>query len=113
MLLEVKKHLEDARLAVDRIARFTSQRTFDDYKGDELVKAAVERQFEIIGEAVNRLTKVAPDIVKRISQFRRIISFRNILIHGYDAIDDAIVWDVVEQYLPVLQAEIDHLLRGP
>jgi uncharacterized protein with HEPN domain len=91
MPLEVKKLLVDAQFAVERIVRFTAGKTFDDYLTDELLKPAVERQFEIIGEALNRLSKLAPDVNLQISQSRRIISFRNVLIHGYDAIDDVVV----------------------
>ena len=110
MPLEVKKHLLDAEQAAERIARFTDRKSFDDYVSDDLLKSAVERQFEIVGEAVNRLSKIAPEIGQRITQFRRIIAFRNILIHGYDAIDDTVVWDVVAQHLPILRAELQSLL---
>jgi uncharacterized protein with HEPN domain len=75
MLLEVKKLLSDAQQAVARIVRYTSGKTFDEYLSQELLKPAVERQFEIVGEALNRLTKTAPEVAGQIAQCRRIISF--------------------------------------
>jgi Protein of unknown function DUF86 len=64
---------------------------------------AIERQFEIIGEALKQLSKVAPDIASKISDCRQIIAFRNIIIHGYAVLDKAIVWKVVHRHLPALE----------
>ena len=68
------------------------------------MKSAVERQFEIIGEALARLD---PETASRISEYRRIIAFRNILIHGYAQIDERLVWDVLEARLPPLAQEVN------
>jgi uncharacterized protein with HEPN domain len=111
MQLETKKILEDIRLAVSHILDFTSGKTFDDYVDDEMLQSAAERQFEIIGEALNRLSKIDPDTVSKISHFQRIISFRNILIHGYDIVDNAVVWDVIQQDLPKLHRQVKDLLE--
>ena len=74
----------------------TAGKGWADYQDDVLLRSAVERQFEIIGEALNRLKKVDPGLLARISDYGRIIGFRNVLAHGYDIISDDIVWDIVE-----------------
>ncbi len=75
-----------------------------------MLRAAVERQFEIIGEALAQLARVDAAVAERISDYRRIISFRNILIHGYADVDNGLVWDIVETKLPPLQRDIALLL---
>ncbi len=75
-----------------------------------MLRAAVERQFEIIGEALAQLARLDENLVARISEHRRIIAFRNILIHGYADVDDRLVWDVVQTKLPVLRREVEKLL---
>ncbi len=89
----------------------TSTKQLVDYQDDVLLRSAVERQFEIIGEAFNRLKKVDLGILARISDYRRIIGFRNVLAHGYDIIFDEIVWDIVETRLPGLRQEISDIKR--
>lgn len=110
MQLESCKHLEDIRQAAELIQSFTSDKTFEDYARDALLRSAVERQFEIIGEALNRLDKSDPPTAAQISDKSQIIAFRNILIHGYDKVDDQVVWNIVEQNLPTLRAEVMALL---
>lgn len=85
----------------------------DDFMNDLMFRRAVERQFEIIGEAMNRLRKVDPLFTDRISEYRGIISFRNVLIHGYDKINDDVTWQIIENRLPILRNEIDALLKVP
>jgi len=72
--------------------------------------AAIEREFSIVGEALNRLGKEAPAVADQIPERRQIIAFRNILVHGYDAIDDHVVWDVIQHHLPMLMAKVQELL---
>jgi uncharacterized protein with HEPN domain len=110
MQLEAKKLLEDIRQACQEILAFTEDKTFPDYEQDKLLRSGVERQFEIIGEALNRLVKVAPDLANQVSHYKRIISFRNILIHGYDLVEDTVVWDIVAKDLPLLHSQVVRLL---
>ena len=96
--------------AATLLTDFTSEKSFDDYRGDPMLKSAVERQFEIIGEALAKLAKLDQALAMRLTDHKRIIAFRNILIHGYADVDDRLVWDVVETKLPVLRQEIDAML---
>jgi uncharacterized protein with HEPN domain len=104
------KLLEDIRDATAFIRQATENRTLDDYRRDRLLRQAIERNFEIIGEAVGRLAKVDPATAARIGQYPEIIAFRNLLIHGYDLVDDAQVWNVIRLNLPTLEAEATALL---
>ena len=110
MRLEAKKYLYDIQQAAMLLAQFTAGKDFDQYADDAMLRAAVEREFEIIGEALAKLAKLDPGLASGISEHRSIINFRNILIHGYADVDDRLVWDVVETRLPVLSREIDVLL---
>ncbi len=71
----------------------------------------MERNFEVIGEAVGRLLRNDPDAASQLSEHERIVAFRNVLIHGYDLVDDELVWDTVTSKLPVLLSEVEALLR--
>jgi uncharacterized protein with HEPN domain len=105
-----RKLLEDIRQATARLQQFTENVTADQYAQSELLQSAVERQFEIAAEALNRLLKLSPELATRITEHRRIIDFRNLLSHGYDLIDQAIVWGVVQKDLPLLRSEVETLL---
>lgn len=78
------------------------------------MQAAVERQFEIIGEELSQLSRIAPKTIEQIPDSARIIAFRNILIHGYAVLDHRIVWSVIEKHLPELEMAVQALLdSGP
>ena len=110
MHVDAAKLLWDARLAAGRIARFTAGKTLADYEADDLVRSAVERQFEIIGEALGALSRIDPDTAARIAELPRIVAFRNLLIHGYASVDNRIVWGVVEGQLQALTTTLAELL---
>jgi uncharacterized protein with HEPN domain len=105
------KLLEDIRASAEFLRTVTHGKTLSDYQTDALLRAAVERHFEIIGEAMNRLAKLDPVTVARINDYPRIIAFRNILIHGYDLVDHAQVWHVLQNYVPILEHQAADLLN--
>jgi uncharacterized protein with HEPN domain len=105
-----RSFLWDARESADAILRFIHGRTEQEYLDDAMLRAAVERHFEIIGEALNRLAKAAPDIGGRIPDLARAVAFRNLLIHGYAMVDDATVWRTTQEDLPGLRAAVADLL---
>lgn len=78
-----------------------------------MLRSAVERQFEIIGEALSQLTKIAPQLAAQIPDLPRIVAFRNILIHGYAVVDNEIVWRAAQENLPELAANLQKLLIAP
>ena len=105
-----RAYLWDARQAAERIQDFVTGRTFEDYEHDALLSSAVERQFEIIGEALRQLAREDPDTAARIPDLPRIVAFRNVLIHGYASVDPALVWAVVAERLGDLLAILNELL---
>src|SRR5438445_135303 len=109
MRLEAQKYLFDIQRAAALLKEFTAGKTFDDYARDPMTRAAVEREFEVIGEALSRLAKLDKALAAQISEHERIIAFRNILIHGYAEVADRLVWDIVETKLPILRQEVDSL----
>jgi uncharacterized protein with HEPN domain len=108
---EVLKLLVDIQQALDDVSNFTSGMTYSAYLEDAKCRADVERKFEIIGEACTRIRERFPEIFHSIDTGPQIIGFRNRLIHGYDNVDDAIVWDVVVHKLPILGNQIEKLTK--
>jgi len=113
MLHDAQKHLVDMLRAAQDIAEFTDGVSFDDYHDNKLLKAGVERKFEIVGEAMSRLARDAPSIAEQIYEFEKVIAFRNLVIHGYDVVSDPIVWDVVHNKLPQLIDDVNKLIDRP
>ena len=110
MLPESSKLLLDIQQALQDISRFTRGKDLVSNQADAMCRAAVERKFEIIGEACVRLRERFPETYEKLPDAPRIVGFRNRIIHGYDDVDDAIVWDVVTGKLPDLSAQVDLLL---
>lgn len=106
-----KKYLWDARAAADAVLRYTRGKSAKDYAADEILRSAVERQLQNVGEAIAQLARLDAATAERIPNFRAIIAFRNILVHGYDALDHAVVWRVVEDDLPALASKLEELLE--
>lgn len=110
MQREVLKYVYDIQEACDLLGTFTFGRTFAEYRSDAMLRSAVERQFEIIGEALSQAIRVDPNLVEAIRDTSNIIGFRNRLIHAYFQIDHEIVWNVVERYLPALRDDVNAVL---
>lgn len=102
--------LADIVAACDLLIQFTTGKTFTDYAADPLLRSAVERQFEIAGEALRAALQHQPELVDGITDARAIIAFRNQLTHAYSAVDNATVWGLLERRVPQLQAEVARLL---
>jgi len=111
MRRDARAYLWDVQDAADAIISFTLGRNLDDYLNDRMLRSAVERQFEIIGEALNQLRRADATLAARIPELSRIVGFRNVLIHGYDEIDSTGVWRVVETDLVPLHERVAGLLQ--
>jgi uncharacterized protein with HEPN domain len=109
--LEVRKYLFDIAQACNLLTQFTGGKTFTDCSADALLRSAAERQFEVVGEALNQALHLYPDLTSRVSDWRRIVAFRNRLIHGYAFVSDEVVWGVTN--LPTLRREVQSLLDEP
>jgi uncharacterized protein with HEPN domain len=108
--LEAKKLLFDVREAGRLITLFIEERSFDDYLEDPMLRSAVERQLEIIGEAIGKLGKIAPEIADAIPESRKIVAFRNVLAHGYGFVAHDVVWGILESKLATLLNTVQALL---
>lgn len=104
---ESRKLIWDARDAAVRVLSFCSGKSFEDYLADEMLRSAVERQVEIIGEALNRLSHVEPEVAERVTELSKIVGMRNVLIHGYTTVDHRLVWDVVTNKVSGLAAHLE------
>jgi len=109
---EARENLEAVLVHGAHIQDFVSGLDFDAYLLDTRTRFAVERSFEIIGEALNRTSKIEPHAMEALPEFRKIISFRNILAHSYDGIEEKIVWGIVEDALPELMLHVRELLTA-
>lgn len=106
---ETKKLLEDIRDAAQFIFDQTQSRSFEDYERERLVRDAVERNFIVIGEAFTRLARIDATMAGRFSNFPQIVGFRNVVVHGYDMIEDAIVWGIILNEIPRLLIQLTEL----
>ena len=109
----INKWLIDICNAIDEIDAFKSNqtKTLFDYENNLILKRAVERNLEIIGEAMNRIITRDPSYLTKISEARNIVGLRNLIIHNYDGVSDQNIWSILIEHLPVLKKEIDTLLN--
>jgi len=109
MNLEVKKWLYDILVSIQSVNEFVGDiRVFEAYESDKKTRRSVEREIMIIGEAVNRIKNAEPSI--EIAHARQIIATRNRVAHAYDAVDNAMIWNIVINHLPNLKSEVEKLL---
>ncbi|OJW82589.1 MAG: antitoxin [Bacteroidetes bacterium 46-16] len=110
MDIELKVWLQDIITAINEIDSFFADRprVFEAFKQDIKTKRAVERNLEIIGEAVSRVLRKDSSLL--ISNSKKIIGTSNRIIHGYDNISDEMIWSIVINHLPILKEEINQLL---
>lgn len=106
---DVRVYLFDIQRAAEAILAFTRAKTLDDYLGDLMLRSAVERQFEIVGEAIAHACAVEPRLDDEVRDAHAIVAFRNRVIHGYADVDDEIVWENVAR-LPALLADVERAL---
>lgn len=104
-------YLLDILNSIDSIYEYLGdERDFKLYEENKLLRRAVEREFEIIGEATNRILKIHENI--EISNARRIVNLRNWVIHSYDSVDNILVWGIIDKDLPLLKAQVLTLLEN-
>lgn len=110
MRREVGMYLFDVLKAIQSIEEYIGEKgSFEHYESKKLVRRAVERELEIIGEAINRILKIEPDFP--IPEARRIVDLRNLVIHAYESVDNVIIWGVIQKDLPILKTQISKLLN--
>lgn len=105
-----EKYLYDMANSCRFLVGYVSGRSFDDFRTDRGFRSAIERELQIIGEALLQLTKVSMTIAQRISDYNRIIRFRHVLVHGYDRLNQDVEWYIVTERIPVLLGELEDLL---
>ncbi len=105
-----KKYLYDIINCSEFVLKLTEGKTVDDYNNDRVFRSALERELQIIGEAMLQLDRMSPETVEKISEHRSIIGFRHVLVHGYDSLDPDTVWNVVETKIALLLKQTKELL---
>lgn len=105
-MISVKTWLHDILRCAEEIESYFEDhpKDFKYFQQHSMLRKAIERNLEIIGEAMNRILKEQPDI--KISSARKIVDLRNKIIHGYDVVDNANIWSIVINHLPKLKAEV-------
>ncbi len=109
----VLKWLFDVKMAIEEIDSFFDEieKDFLKYRQNKMLKRAIERNLEIIGEAINRIITRDPSFTEKITNSKAIIGLRNQVIHSYDNISDESIWAILINHLPKLKIEIDQLLK--
>jgi len=109
----IQKLVEDALLACEELHTFTCGKTYEDVLHDRGLQLIMERLFEVLGEALNRLRKLDEEAFSQITEGHRIIGTRNLLAHGYDIVDHEILWAAVQNCLSPLIKELESIADSP
>ena len=111
---KILKWLYDVKVSIDEIQSYFTDEKMDffEYRKNVMRKRAVERNLEIIGEAINRILKTDNSYSSKITDAAAIVGLRNQVIHAYDNISDETIWAILTNHLPKLKIEIDQLLKG-
>ena len=112
MQRDPRKYLYDMLSACEFLLKFTADRSVEDYRSDRGFRSAVERELQIIGEALLQLERLSPPLAAEIPDYRRIIGFRHVLVHGYDSLDPATVWSIVTGKLVPLEQQLRKMLEA-
>lgn len=107
----IRKYLYDIEEAITSIDTYLEDhRDFSYYQQNKQLRRAVERELEIIGEAANKILQIDPEV--HIDNARKIVDLRNWVIHGYDKVDDVLVWGILMNHLPLLKSQVSALIKG-
>lgn len=107
---KIDKLLFDIKTSIESVFEYLDHApTFDEYQKNKMLKRAIEREIEIIGEAVNNILKIDSNF--ELTNARRIVDTRNWIIHAYDSVDEIIIWGIVSKHLPLLKKEVEALLN--
>ena len=112
MKTQTKKRLLDAFTACQAIETFVTDYTFADYEKNLMLRSATERQFEIIGEALHQAEVDDPEVTDLLPELRRIVGMRNRIIHGYDSVDDELLWQTIQHNIPPLSKHLRQILSA-
>jgi len=103
---KIEAYFLEIESAISEINGFVKGLDFNTYQSDQKTKAAVERKLMVIGEALNQAGKLDASLENKITDFKKIVSLRNILVHDYFGVDDQLIWDIVQNKLDALQKQI-------
>lgn len=109
----VRKWFFDIKFSIDEIESYfeSEKRDFYRYRENQMLKRAIERNLEIIGEAMNRILNRDPEISERITSSKAIVGLRNQIIHAYDNVSDENIWSILITHLPLLKSEVENILQ--
>jgi uncharacterized protein with HEPN domain len=109
----IRKYLFDMKQACEDLLEFAEGRTLEEYRETKWLRSCFRAELITVGEALNQLLKIAPELNADISEPHRIIGCRHVLVHGYDRVSHDLLWVIGTKHVPVLLREIDHLLEAP